>query len=288
MNSATRGSPLPVQAVTRSTHIPTHLQVDQNQPVSNSPSSHRTVPRRHPPMSQSGGVPTSRYLSQQNNPMSHHESNNQPSHSIMSHQPSSSSNQLSHQSAANNQLSHSSHQANSKNQSTLQTSINNPPPHPAMSHHQVISTSQLSHSNKPHTTSRGISHLGPPPSGNTGPHLGPPPSGNMGPPPVQERTYINVTPVAVANRSGRVLTPTTFPPGQLGSSHHPTPKPQSPKVPAIPKSQEIKHKQEALYATILQMPSEPPSLPTSPDKPGERPMHMQIPEQVYANYAPAS
>jgi len=310
-----RGSPLPVQAVTRSTHIPTHLQVDQNQPLSNTPSSHRTVPRRQPPtMSQSSGIPTSRYLSQQNNTMSHHESvpHNQPSHSVMSHH-SSSSNQLSHQSTGNTQLSHSSHQNGSKNQSSLQSSNNNnpshptmshnqvissnPPPHPTMSHHQVISssnlpshhqvisTSQLSHSNKPHVMSRGISHLGTLPSGSIG-SLVAPPSGNIGPPPVQERTYINVTPVAVANRSGRVLTPTTFPAGQLGSSHHPTPKPQSPKVPAIPKSQEIKHKQEALYATILQMPSEPPSLPTSPDKPGER--HMQIPEQVYANYAPAS
>lgn len=251
LNSGSRGSPLPVQAVTRSTHIPTHLQVDQNQP--NPPSSHRTVPRRQPPLSQPSPVPTSRYLSQQNNPMSHHESvpNNQ---------------QLSH----SNQLSHSSMSHQSTNKLSHQSQLS----HPTMSHHQVISTSQLSHSNKSHSTARGVSHLG-----------GPPPPG---PPPVQERTYINVTPVAVANRSGRVLTPTTFPAGQISGNPHSTPKPQSPKVPAIPKSQEIKHKQEALYATILQMPSDPSSVPTSPDKPGERQMQMQIPEQVYANYAPAS
>jgi len=106
---------------------------------------------------------------------------------------------------------------------------------------------------------------------------------------VQERTYINVTPVAVANRSGRVLTPNTYPSGQLGPGSHITPKPPSPKVPAIPKSQEIKQKQEPLYSTILQLPSDP--LPTSPDKPGER--HMQVPAMLadtplYANYAPAS
>ena len=71
-----------------------------------------------------------------------------------------------------------------------------------------------------------------------------------------ERTYMNVQPVAVVGRNGRVSRP-----GQQGPAVKQPGEARS-KVPAIPKSQEVKHRQEPLYSTILGAgePSQPPPL----------------------------
>ena len=61
-----------------------------------------------------------------------------------------------------------------------------------------------------------------------------------------ERTYMNVQPVAVVGRNGRV----TRPGQQQGPSVRQQGEGRS-KAPAIPKSQEVKHRQEPLYSTIL-------------------------------------
>ena len=79
-----------------------------------------------------------------------------------------------------------------------------------------------------------------------------------------ERTYMNVQAVAMA--AGRSRTRREGEPGL-----------EEPRcTPAIPCSQEVKHKQEPLYATILQGPG------TMPD-PG-----YEETNGLYANYAPAS
>ena len=60
-----------------------------------------------------------------------------------------------------------------------------------------------------------------------------------------ERTYMNVQPVAVVGRNGRVTRPgVAGPPVRQGGETRS-------KAPAIPKSQEVKHRQEPLYSTIL-------------------------------------
>jgi len=86
-----------------------------------------------------------------------------------------------------------------------------------------------------------------------------------------DRTYMNVQPVAVAGRGGRILSPEEIQDNlnKQGSGGK--------KVPAIPKSQEVKHLKEALYSTPLQFPGAESS------KSGG-----MFDEGVYANYAPAS
>ena len=57
---------------------------------------------------------------------------------------------------------------------------------------------------------------------------------------------MNVKPVAIVARSGRVMRP--------GEGNSPLPNDRETgknRSPAIPKSQEVKHKQEPLYCTIL-------------------------------------
>ena len=57
---------------------------------------------------------------------------------------------------------------------------------------------------------------------------------------------MNVKPVAIVARSGRVIRP--------GEGNSPLPNDRETgkiRSPAIPKSQEVKHKQEPLYCTIL-------------------------------------
>ena len=86
-----------------------------------------------------------------------------------------------------------------------------------------------------------------------------------------ERTYMNVHPVAMVARNGRVMKPGET--GQVSSSGEDSNKN---KTPAIPKSQEVKHKQEPLYSTILGVAG------------SEAPPPLYEEGGMYANYAPAS
>ena len=87
-----------------------------------------------------------------------------------------------------------------------------------------------------------------------------------------ERTYMNVQPVAVVGRNGRVTRPDQAGPAVeqsvAGEGRS--------KAPAIPQSQEVKHRQEPLYSTILGS--------------GEtgQPPPLYEDNGMYANYAPAS
>ena len=86
-----------------------------------------------------------------------------------------------------------------------------------------------------------------------------------------ERTYMNVQPVAVVGRNGRVTRPDQGQTvNQAGESRSRN------KAPAIPQSQEVKHKQEPLYSTILGAGE------------GGQPPPMYEDNGMYANYAPAS
>jgi len=98
--------------------------------------------------------------------------------------------------------------------------------------------------------------------------------GQSGSGPSTDRTYMNVQPVAVIGRGGKIVNQSEFdtnpPPTQV-------PGPTGRKAPAIPKSQEVKHKKEPLYSTILQFSAND----------GSKGMHV-FDDGVYANYAPAS
>ena len=87
-----------------------------------------------------------------------------------------------------------------------------------------------------------------------------------------ERTYMNVQPVAVVARNGRVSRPDQTGPvvEQSGGGEGRS------RAPAIPQSQEVKHRQEPLYSTILGS--------------GEtqQPPPLYEDSGMYANYAPAS
>ena len=95
--------------------------------------------------------------------------------------------------------------------------------------------------------------------------------------PDQERTYMNVQPVAVVGRNGRVMKPGDG--GGGGSTKMIDEGPRN-RPPAIPKSQEVKHRQEPLYATILGVVS------GGGGEAGPPPMYED--GGMYANYAPAS
>eukprot|EP00088_Acartia_fossae_P047247 TRINITY_DN5122_c0_g1_i1.p1 TRINITY_DN5122_c0_g1~~TRINITY_DN5122_c0_g1_i1.p1 ORF type:complete len:615 (-),score=123.61 TRINITY_DN5122_c0_g1_i1:437-2020(-) len=89
-----------------------------------------------------------------------------------------------------------------------------------------------------------------------------------------DRTYMNVQPVAVIGRGGKILNQSEF------NQNAPVAKTQGgKKVPAIPQSQEVKHKVEPLYSTILQYSANDPNKMTN--------MNV-FDDGVYANYAPAS
>ena len=93
-----------------------------------------------------------------------------------------------------------------------------------------------------------------------------------------ERTYMNVQPVAMVARNGRVVRP-----GE--STHAQTVSPEcleaggGPRTPVIPQSQEVKHKQEPLYSTILGVTGVSGQVP---------PPVYEDSGAMYANYAPAS
>ena len=79
---------------------------------------------------------------------------------------------------------------------------------------------------------------------------------------------MNVQPVAMVARNGRVVRPgpdTTHQLEEAGSC--------AARTPAIPQSQEVKHKQEPLYSTLLGAQAAPPVYEET---------------GMYANYAPAS
>ena len=90
-----------------------------------------------------------------------------------------------------------------------------------------------------------------------------------------ERTYMNVKPVAVVGRNGQVVA------GPGENTHAQTPRsveePGGPRTPAIPQSQEVKQRQEPLYATILGTQGGQGPPPVYEDS-----------GAMYANYAPAS
>lgn len=101
------------------------------------------------------------------------------------------------------------------------------------------------------------------------------------PPQEQERTYMNVQPIAVIGRNGRVMKPsevTEIPADETKKTQ-----------PTIPKSQEVKHKQEPLYSTILQLPSDSSQSSFPKYQNGQmQPPPMFEDTAMYANYAPAS
>ena len=86
---------------------------------------------------------------------------------------------------------------------------------------------------------------------------------------------MNVKPVAVVGRNGQVVA------GPGETTHAQTPRsveePGGPRTPAIPQSQEVKHRQEPLYATILGTQGGQGPPPVYEDS-----------GAMYANYAPAS
>jgi len=86
-----------------------------------------------------------------------------------------------------------------------------------------------------------------------------------------DRTYMNVQPVAVAGRGGKILKQ-----GEVNENFKQDT--GGKKVPVIPRSQEVKHKKEPLYSTMLQLPG---------TDQGNKGM-VVLDDCVYANYAPAS
>ena len=86
---------------------------------------------------------------------------------------------------------------------------------------------------------------------------------------------MNVQPVAVVGRNGRVTRPDQAGPAveTVGAGEGRS------RAPAIPQSQEVKHKQEPLYSTILG---------SGEREPGPQPPPMYEDTGMYANYAPAS
>ena len=87
-----------------------------------------------------------------------------------------------------------------------------------------------------------------------------------------ERTYMNVKPVAMVGRNGQVVAG----PAEVAHAHS-VEEPGGPRTPAIPQSQEVKHRQEPLYATILGVQGGQGPPPVYEDS-----------GAMYANYAPAS
>ena len=87
-----------------------------------------------------------------------------------------------------------------------------------------------------------------------------------------ERTYMNVKPVAMVGRNGQVMA------GETSHVQSPRSDPGvGARTPAIPQSQEVKQRQEPLYATILGVTQGQGPPPVYEDSGG-----------MYANYAPAS
>ena len=87
-----------------------------------------------------------------------------------------------------------------------------------------------------------------------------------------ERTYMNVKPVAMVGRNGQVMA------GETSHVQSPRSDPGGgSRTPAIPQSQEVKQRQEPLYATILGVTQGQGPPPVYEDSGG-----------MYANYAPAS
>ena len=94
------------------------------------------------------------------------------------------------------------------------------------------------------------------------------PGPGPGPASEAERTYMNVQPVAMVARNGRVVRPGPDTAHQLEEAAS-----CAARTPAIPQSQEVKHKQEPLYSTLLGAQAAPPVYEET---------------GMYANYAPAS
>ncbi|XP_023345527.1 thyroid receptor-interacting protein 6 isoform X1 [Eurytemora carolleeae] len=91
----------------------------------------------------------------------------------------------------------------------------------------------------------------------------------------QDRTYMNVQPVAIVGKGGRILKP-----GDVKENYLKQETGGGKKAPVVPKSQEVKYKKEPLYSTILQFPG--------PDSNPKLLGPNVFEDCVYANYAPAS